>query len=219
MPKSSAKQNLVAILAVVAIAASITFFVFQLRQPKTDFAVHEAVGEIVAEQIPTLTNNARVVVITIDSSEQPEIAWRRAGFERAVAKLPGVKVLDWEEVDTKGKGSKYGPGRGLSLERYLRLVKKNPEGNVFVSFIGAPDVEEKDELKDLPSALPRFLAETRVRDGLLDLFDKGVLHAAIVPRFIFPAPENKRKTPREKFDLYWQILNPSNVPRDEEEKD
>jgi hypothetical protein len=217
MAKLTSKQILLATLSVLAIGASIAFLVFQLRQPKTDFAVHQAVGEIIAEQIPSLTNNARVVVITIDSHHEPELAWRRAGFELAVAKLPGVKVLDWEEVDTKGK-SKYGPGRGLSLERYLRLVKKNPEGNLFVSLIGAPDFE-KDELKDLPSPLPRLLAEARVRDGLLELFDKGVLHAAIVPRFVFPAPEKPRKTPRDKFELYWQILNPANVPREEEEKE
>lgn len=217
MANASGKKILLVIVSVLAIGASLTFLTLQLRAPKTDSAVHEAVGEIMAEQISTLTNDARVVVITLDSSGNPELAWRRAGFERAVARLTGVKVLDWEEVDTKGK-TKYGPGRGLSGERYLRLVKKNPEGNVFVSFIGAPEFEDED-FEELPSALPTLLAETRAREGLLELFDKKILHAAIVPRFLFPAPETDRKTPRGKFELYWQILNPSNVPREEDEKD
>ena len=61
-----------------------------------------------------------------------------------------------------------------------------------------------------------LLCEARLREGLLELFDKGVLHAAIVPRFTYPAPEGKAKTPREKFDLFWQVLNPSNVPREKD---
>jgi hypothetical protein len=206
------------VLCGLIIVGSITALFFQFRPPKEDTVVHEAVGEIMAEQIPTLTNNARVVVITLDSSAYPVLGLRRAGFERAVKNLPGVKVLDWEEVDPKGK-PKYGAGRGLSGEKYVRLVKKNPEGNVFVSFIGAPEME-KEDLKELPSPAPILLCESRAREELLELFDKGALHAAIVPRFTYPAPEGKPKTPRQKFDLFWQILNPKNIPRDEaSEKD
>lgn len=205
---------LLGIVCGLVIIGSAAALFLQFRAPKEDTAIHEAVGEMMAEQIPTITNNARVIVITLDSHSYPHLGLRRAGFERAVKNLPGVKVLDWEEVDPKGK-PKYGPGRGLSGERYARLVKKNPVGNVFVSFIGAPEME-KDDFKELPSPPPILLCETRAREELIDLFEKNALHAAVVPRFTYPAPEGKGKTPRERFDLFYQVLNPSNVPRDDE---
>src|ERR1041384_2028230 len=51
---------------------------------------------------------------------------RAIGFERRAKTLHGIKILKWEQVDPKGK-TKYGPGHGLSADRYARIVKKHSD--------------------------------------------------------------------------------------------
>jgi hypothetical protein len=138
------------------------------------------------------------------------------GFENALARFPKLELYRTEEVETEGK-SKYGPGRGLSGARFLRNVKKySGRAAVVISFIGSPELNE-DQLKELPKPMPLFIAETRARDEVVAMFGAGAIHAAVVPRFIFPAPVEKPRTPREWFDMYFQVINPSSLDTDDRE--
>jgi hypothetical protein len=177
--------------------------------------LHRTMGEVLAEQAASITNKGKIVVITIDGNAFPEIKAQMEGFEKALEKFPGLKLYRTVEVETEGK-PKYGPGRGLSEERFLRIMNKYSErAQIVISLIGSPELKE-DQFEKVPKRMPKFIAETRGRDELAALFAAGVIHAAIVPRFVFPAPVEKPRTAREWFDNYWQVINPSTVADDDE---
>jgi hypothetical protein len=191
---------------------------FQTRPAGINVRLHRTFGEVLAEQAATLTNAGNIVLITIDPSENPILKAQAEGLEKGLQKYPKLKLYRTVEVDAEGK-AKYGPGRGLSGERYLRIMKKySDRANIFISLIGSPTLNE-EQLQKLPKPMPKFIAETRGRDQLAELFAGGAIHAAIVPRFIFPSPIEKPRTPRDWFDTYWQVINPGNVPANEMTED
>lgn len=214
MAKTAPKQIVVAIVSLLVIAGAGAAIYMQTRPPGINAALHREIGEVLAEQAAALTNSGKIVLITIDGKKYPEIKAQMEGFESALAKFPKLELYRTEEVDTEGK-SKYGPGRGLSESRFLRHVKKySGRAAIVVSFIGSPELNQ-DQLKELPKPMPLFIAETRGRDELVEMFAAGAIRAAVVPRFIFPAPVEKPRTPREWFDMYYQVVNPSNLNADD----
>jgi hypothetical protein len=216
MAKTSPKQIVLAVFSFLAIAGAAAAIYMQTRPPGINAPLHRAIGEVLAEQAAALTNRGKIVVITIDGQKYPELKAQMEGFENALARFPKLELYRTEEVDTEGK-SKYGPGRGLSESRFLRNVKKySGRAAVVISFIGSPELNE-DQLKELPKPMPLFIAETRARDEVVAMFGAGAIHAAVVPRFIFPAPVEKPGTAREWFDMYFQVINPSSLDADDHE--
>lgn len=216
MGKLGRKQTGIAIAAVLAIAGSAAAIYFQTRPAGVNVPLHRTMGEVLAEQAAALTNKGKVVVITIDGGKFPEIKAQMEGLEKGLERFPGLKLYRTVEVDTEGK-PKYGPGRGLSEERFLRIVGKySGRAEVVVSLIGSPELKE-EQVEKLPKPMPFFVAETRGRDELVGMFAAGAIHAAVVPRFLFPAPVEKPGTAREWFDNYWQVFNASTQDPDREE--
>ena len=210
------KQISIAVISVLAIAGAAAAIFFQMRPPGINVRLHRTMGEVLAEQAASITNKGKIVVVTIDGSAYPEIKAQMEGFEKALEKFPALKLYRTVDVETEGK-PKYGPGRGLSEERFQRIMKKySGRADIVISLIGSPELKE-DQFEKLPKPMPKFIAETRARDQLAALFAGGVIHAAVVPRFIFPAPVEKPRTSREWFDHYWQVINPSNVPVEDDE--
>ena len=214
MAKPGPKQIVIAVVSVLAIAGAAAAIYFQTRPAGINVRLHRTFGEVLAEQAATLTNAGNIVVITIDPAKYPILKAQLEGLEKGLEKFPKLKIYRTVDVDAEGK-AKYGPGRGLSGERYLRIIKKNSDrANIVISLIGCPTLSD-EQLQKLPKPMPKFIAETRGRDQLVELFAAGVIHAAIVPRFVFPAPIAKPRTARDWFDTYWQVINPSNVPPNE----
>jgi hypothetical protein len=88
----------------------------------------------------------------------------------------------------------------------LTIARKNSGADAIVSFVGAPELTDSD-LQQLKS-MPKVIAETRSPEKLLNLLDKKILVAAIVPRFEFPAPgPRKPETARQWFDRYFQVVD------------
>jgi hypothetical protein len=215
MAKYRPKQIAIGMISALAIAGAIAAIYFQTRPPGINVPLHRTMGEVLAEQAASITNKGKIVVITIDGNAFPEIKAQMEGFEKALEKFPGLKLYRTVEVETEGK-PKYGPGRGLSEERFLRIMNKYSErAQIVISLIGSPELKE-DQFEKVPKRMPKFIAETRGRDELAALFAAGVIHAAVVPRFVFPAPVEKPRTAREWFDNYWQVINPSTVADDDE---
>lgn len=213
MAKPNSKQIVAAILSLLAIASAGVAIYLQTRSPGINHALHSEVGIVLAEQVAALTNAGRIVLVTAAGDKFPELKAQAEGFEKGLEKFPKLKLYRITEIDTEGK-PKYGPGRGLSDDRYLRLLKKYENRAVaIVSLIGAPEVD-KDKFEKLPEKRPLFIAETREREDLVVLFAAQGIHAAVVPRFDFPAPVDKPRAPREWFDKYWQVINVSNFKAD-----
>lgn len=144
----------------------------------------------------------RILVLTISTSGQPELEEQLNSFQKALKRF-GSYTLKEHEVDTKDQ-PKYGVGAGISGRRFVRAVKNHPCDAV-VSFIGAPKISD-EECSQVSTNLV-FIAETRSPDSLPKLFQKGLIRAAVVSRFTFPAPGPlKPSTPQEWFDKRYQIV-------------
>jgi hypothetical protein len=201
------KNRLTLVASVLAIVGSCVWIYFtQFKAAKYNVGLHQRIGEVLAEQTAKLIGNkGRVVTIAIETKEWPELRTQLDAFQTALTKLGKYELRDYE-LETKDQ-PKYSVGSGLSGRRYVRIVNKNTNATVFVSFIGVPNMK-KEDLAQL-AFTPRLIAESRSTDDVAKMFKRGLLDVAVVSRFQFPSPNPKSpKTPDEWFIKQFQIVTP-----------
>jgi hypothetical protein len=205
---SSRQKNVVLGTGSVLVILASAFWIYshEFKAATHSVALHERIGEVLAEQTANVIGKkGRVVTLSIDTREWPELNTQMRAFRATLKKLGNYEVRDYQ-LDTKDQ-PKYGVGSGLSGRRYVRTVKKNANATVFVSFIGAPKLSQED-LAAL-AGKPRLIAESRSGDNLPSLFENKLLDVAVVSRFEFPAPgPEKPKTPQDWFAKRYQVLTP-----------
>ena len=208
--KLSPKNGIVGGLAVATIVASCLWIYFsQFRAAQHNVGLHQHIGQVLAQQAAAAAGKkGHVVAIAIDARDWPELQTQINAFKTELKKLGDYEIKEYQ-LDTKDQ-PKYGVGSGLSGRRYVRTVKKNPNADVFVSFVGAPKLTA-EEVADLPNK-PKLVLESRSGDYVGELFQKQLALAAVVARFQFPAPApEKPRTPEEWFIKRYQLLTAQNV--------
>lgn len=200
------KDILLALGSVLVIAAS-AWFVWKhhFAAPKINVALHQGIGVALAEEtILCLDNRGDIMVITMADGDSEVLAAQFDAFRSRLARS-GIRVKDVELIDSEKK-AKYGPGLGLSASKLAREVKKNTKKAALVSFVGLPELDD-EEFAALGDTVPPLLTFSRDAEKLGPLLKRGVLRAAIVPRFTFPAPGPETpRTPGEWFTNQYQIL-------------
>lgn len=199
------KNRIIAGAAILAIVASCVWIYFtQFRATQYNVALHRHIGQTLADQVAkAIGAKGNVVSIAIDTKEWPELKIQLDAFKGALKKLGQYDLREYQ-LDTKDQ-PKYGLGSGLSGRRYVRTVKKNPNANIFVSFVGAPKLTT-EELTELGTK-PKLVVESRSCDNLYVLFENNLVQAAVVSRFQFPAPApEKPRSTEEWFAKRYQIL-------------
>jgi hypothetical protein len=202
---SNTKNSLLAAGSLVAIIASaLWIYCLQFRASTHNVALHTRVGQVMAEQTAHAVGpKGRIVYLTIPTVGEPELATQLEAFRAALKRMGNYEIKE-HQYDTKDQ-AKYGLGAGLSGRRYLRAVKNNPKADAIVSFVGAPALSD-EEAADLNKA-PKFIAEAKTPDHLAKLLEKGLIKAAVVCRFSFPAPgSGKPRTANDWFQNRYQIL-------------
>jgi len=201
------RKVLIALVLLAAIIAAGVSIFFQLRTPQDHRTppMDQIIGEALAEEvIHALSGTGRIVLVTLEKGQSPELDKYVDAFKHRIYKTP-IKIANTDEIGSQ-KAGKYAPGSGMSAKRFVRIMRKYPPDQVIVSFVGTPDGEDK-ELRDLKPPLPQFIAFSRAPDDIDELFQHNLLLAAIVPRFQFPAPgPEKPKTNREWFEKYYQVV-------------
>jgi len=208
--KPGLKSGIIAAVAIAVIVGSCLWIYFtQFRAAQHNVGLHRHIGAVLAEQTAKAAGRkGHVVIITIDTRDWPELYTQLAAFKVALKKLGDYDVKEYQ-MDTKDQ-PKYGVGSGLSGRRYVRTAKKNPNADVFVSFVGAPKLTQ-EEVAELGTK-PKLIVESRSGDNVPGLFENKLALAAVVSRFQFPAPvPAKPKTPEEWFTKRYQILTADNV--------
>lgn len=202
---SRLKEILVAAGLILAIGTSAFWIVHSQRAPKFNVSLHQAIGQVMAEETARLLERkGKVVIVSMETANVPELKTQLQAFDKALHRVSGITVVERYDLDPEDK-PKYGTGTGLSAGRFLRIVKKSAKADVIVSFVGVPRLSD-EEIGTL-ERMPKFVAETKERDKLSKLFEKKILQVAVVPRFEFPAPvSEKPRTAREWFDKYFQIV-------------
>lgn len=190
---------------VIALAGGRLWF-SQSERTDLNVKLQQGIGErLAAVAVESLGGQGKIAVAILEAGQSDELDLQFAAFERALAKHPAVTITDVDHVDSEGR-AKYGPGRGLSARRLQRMMGKYPDANLIVSFIGAPDPDDLKE-QPLPAGHPRLLPAARNGKELYELFKLGVVRAAVVPRYEFPAPGPERpRTPAEWFDRHCQVV-------------
>jgi hypothetical protein len=205
--KTETKRLLTAVAAVTATLSACAWIYFtQIRVVQHNIGLHRRVGQVLAEQTAgAIGKQGRVVTISIETKEWPELKTQIDAFKSALKELGDYDVREYE-LDTKDQ-PKYGVGTGLSGRRYVRTVKKNEHADVFVSFVGAPKLAA-EEIAELDRK-PRLIAEARSTDCLPKLFEEQLITVAVVSRFQFPSPGKETpKTPEEWFAKRYQVVTP-----------
>jgi hypothetical protein len=199
------KKGLQATGLILVIAASLYSLYPYVAGPAESSPLHERLGEVMAEQTAELlAHTGKVAVITLHSSEFPILQAQLNGFKRALrrSRIQVEKVI---VLDTKGS-AKYGPGRGLSSQKFLRIRDHYRNVDALVSFVGVPDLGDQD-LKNLQGPGPKIVAEAKFSERLEKLLENQIVQAAVVPRFVFPAPVSKRShSAKDEFQLYFQVV-------------
>jgi len=200
-------KNLVAVGAIVAIVAAGVVIYRNTRPPKDEvkLSLQEAIGEALAEEtIKATESKEKIVLITLEEGQSPELDQYVAAFKDRIYDT-AVKIARTDHISDE-KSGKYGPGSGMSGKRFVRIIKKYPEADAIVSFVGTPDGED-EALKDVTAPVPKFIAFSRAPDDIDEMFEDKLLFAAVVPRFEFPAPgPEKPKTKQEMFQKYYQVV-------------
>lgn len=201
------------IAVLVTIACAIWVYVREFASPDIDLKLHEAVGVALADQAHEVLGQAgKVLIVSMKDRNAPELKVQMQAFEKHLKVFGNITIQDRIFLDP-GDNPKYRPGSGLSAKHYLKIVRKNKNLDLIVSFVGAPQLtpEELSQLQGMNKA-PKLIAEAHSPERLLDMFDKKGLQAAIVPRYEFPAPgPRKPKTGREWFEQSYQVVSTANL--------
>jgi hypothetical protein len=204
------KKVLLIVGSVLAIAGSGLWIYYRdVKAPAYNVALHERIGEIMAEQTAKVVGNkGKLVVITIPTRDEPELQTQLNAFRRKL-KLLGQFDLKDHQLDTKDQ-PKYSLGAGLSGRRFVRTVRNNPKADAIISFVGAPKLTDED-IAELQHP-PKFIAETKSPDHLPKLFEKNLIQIAVASRFVFPAPGPQTpRTPQDWFNKRYQIVAADSV--------
>ena len=197
------RLTIIGSLAII-LASCFWIYITQTQTTRHNIGLHQRIGEVLAEQTATvLGDKGRIVTISIDPKEWPELRTQINAFKAKLKRLGDYHLHEYQ-LDTKDQ-PKYGVGTGLSGRRYVRTVKKNPEADLFISFVGAPKLDEA-EIAELGKK-PKLIVESRSGDNLPGLFEYKLVLVAVVSRFQFPAPgPEKPRTADQWFQKRYQIL-------------
>jgi hypothetical protein len=202
----------------LAVVAGCAWWVWrtQFNQPKFNVALHIGLGRTLAEETArALSHTGKVVLITLPAGAFPELEVQMREFKKVLAQHPGLAIKETYELETDDK-RKFNFGSGLSGRRYVRLVNKNMSASGFVSFVGAPELSDK-ELAELKK-VPVLIAESRSAGKLKQLFAQKAVQTAIVGRFEYPTPvKGTPTTPQAWVEQRFQIVrseSAANLPSD-----
>ena len=201
---------IIGICLAVITASAIWVYRTQIAAPPFNITLHQAVGRIMAEETTrAVGGRGNIVIVAMELSKVPEMGVQLEEFKKTLEQTGHVTIKQTYNLETEDQ-PKYGLGSGLSGRRYVRIVNKNRDAAAIVSFVGAPRLAD-EEIAQLHAA-PKLIAEARSPSRLKPLFDKQLLHAAIVARFEFPTPvKGKPRTPREWFDQRFQVVTAANT--------
>ncbi len=190
----------------VIIISTVWMCAMYLKPPQIDRQPHVVLGHGAAEETARLIGYRGKIAVVAWSSDVRK--HRMAGqeielnqFKKIVSRLGVIEVLGVERVDV----SEIDPQTMRLTGVFNRIVKKYPEADAVVSFIGLPDMEQT-EISQLGRPLPKFVVVTDLTFGLDNFFKTKLVTVAIVPRPSGHEGDHDPQTPRDWFDYTYQVV-------------
>jgi len=213
------RKELALIIGLLAVIVAAGVWVTRsLLKPDFNVKLHQGIGQALADETEKLLQDkGSIVLITLRPKKSPVLDVQIAAFQKSLARRGGISAV--QTVILNSEPRKASPGMGLSSEEFLTIFEKHAHTDVIVSFVGTPDPRDPKIGGIGKVAGPKVVAETRTRGKIKTLFRNQLLHAAVVPRFQFPAPgSSKPSTAREWFDLTYQVIHADTKEPPEEKK-
>jgi hypothetical protein len=201
----------IAALALASLVLAVTFLATRGLPLRVDAAAPEASGRFLArEAIRQLEPGGTLAVIVRDTDafDHPQSRIQFDAFKHVLrrARTP-ISLVRPIQLD---------PLRPLEAPPgdFLELIRKATPGSVIVSFMGPP-LLPGDLRAQLGAAHPRILAfcpgPIPEQVDLRQLFDAGLLHAALIDRSK-PGPGSAQGSdPDRAFERFYRLVTPANV--------
>jgi hypothetical protein len=201
-------------LAGVIALGSVVSMAITLRggfSPGVERQPHQAAGWAMAKQtVSLLKPGGQVMLITRDTSEfkNPAMDVLEASFRKELRQAgKSVNTVQAVQVD---------PLRPLEVPPgdFLEWIRKSPAGSVIVSFMGPPmlTVAQRKQLGEIKPAIVAFCPGAMPDQiNLPSLFDRAVLHAAIVSRRNSTSSASKPQGMQAWFDRNFAVVTAANV--------
>ena len=198
--ESTNSKKLVVLALILAIGGVIAFIAHGRRAPKQVDLLGDNVPAVLAEEAAKLLNpQGQVVVVALEASAVPGVPSRLDIFRQHLKQLKAATIVGVETIPPQVL-------TGIPAAVYFETLKKFPEADVLVSFIGPPELTDADQAR-LGQKLPKVVAFSQSPINAGALFQRGALSVLIMPR----ASRSKVavaqfKTAREKFDHNYEIV-------------
>jgi hypothetical protein len=202
---------LVGLAAVTALGVVVIPF-----PPRFDRALHSAIGRALAKQALAFSNGGgQVTIITRDTEAFPQPAFDTllGTLERDLA-AGGAKIRAIRRIQAD-------PLRALEAPSgdFFELIRRASPGHVIISLLGPPllTVEQCRQLHPIKPKIVAFCPGSMGQAiDLRQLFEAGLLHAAIVTRPSPPETFNGDAKGAEAYDQQYAVMTASDRPRRQE---
>ena len=202
--------EVIAALVTLAAAAAILLSTWEFR-PRVDSKLHAAIGLALArETLALLGSDGQVVVITRDTSvfKQPAADVLVGALTRQLKRTHETEIsTHLIQVDPL-RPAQVPPGD------FFELIRKAPAGSVIVSVMGPPLLTEEQSVQ-LGAIKTKIVALCSGNLGdpavLRRLFERQLLHAAVVSRRDSPGAIPHSTPPPRSFDQLYATITPANV--------
>lgn len=215
-PNGKSKRTTALILAAVAMAAAAAsyYFIRSAGAPGIDLDPYAGVGTVTAEEtVKLLQGKGQILVIFRDTGadKNPVIEAQLKALRRTLTKHPGVNVA------SEGIGvapmMMMATGGGVPADLFLKALQSHPNTSAVILFFGFPQLSEP-ELDALKKSDVKVVAVSSFRPGYKQLFEREVLHLAVVPRpDAQPGSSEPARTVRERFAQQYTLVTPAEAAR------
>src|SRR5258705_1002097 len=140
------KKQIVLICACLAaiLASAGVIYYKQFARPSLAPFLKQGVGAAIAEETARLLNGTgKIVVLTIDHAQAPELKVQIDSFKKRLSTFPKISIDKVRILETEGQ-KKYRAGAGLSGRRFVRIAKKDSYADAIVSFVGVPELSDSE---------------------------------------------------------------------------
>jgi hypothetical protein len=198
-------------ITVMVMAGGFLGFWFYEPGPTLNLKPYEALGRVLADEALKLRRNeGRILVLNLNTASFASPAFD-AHFRGLVLELgkSGQKVATTNRL-------KLDPLRVLTVPPgdFFEILRRTREGDVIISFLGPPMLSDLQLIKLPPkraSVLAACTGNLPKQVNLRQLFDRKLLHAAVISRNPpLPKPGSKASV-TSWFNHLFQLITPANL--------
>ena len=199
------KKITILFLLLVIAGAGTWVYCTQVREPKIDSDIYEALGSITAEETAKLLGKkGEIVVITWEIRNQVLEA-QMASFARTIKKHQGLRLATIEKVK-RDPAQMMSTGGAVPADEFLKIIKAHPTAGAFVLFLAFPNLSPQ-ALKTINNQT-KFVVVSGCNPGYKKLLMERTIQLAIVPQFDRTINIHPPQTSQENFDQNYQIVTP-----------